>query len=159
MFHERFDLQRWVQRFPLTRMKKDQDILRTLTGPLPISYVEQIRSEVKKTGGKLGTLKPVDLCVWQLGDSKVREATKIGGLPYWPAGERWPNTNRRKPYTFVAQFCFADSTEIVPKLPGDVLSVLAADSDYHDIELRWFKLGIRKLLTADKLPTPQWTIQ
>ena len=158
MIHERFNLDKWVTAFPLARLDKGTDVATALTGPLPVAYVEQIRAAVRKAGGDLGKPVPVDLCVWKVGDTKRREATKIGGLPYWPASEPWPNLGQRQPYTFVAQFCFADSKDILAKLPGDILSVLAGGPDYQDLELRWFKLGEAELLPADKIPAPQWAI-
>lgn len=159
MIHERFDIDQWVNAFPLRRINETTDISTGLTGPLPIAYVEQIRSKVKKIGGDLGKPVPVDLCVWKAGDAKRREATKIGGVPYWPASEAWPTFARREPYTFVAQFCFADSKDILPKLPGDILSILAVEPDYADFELRWFNLSNQELLPASKVPAPLWAIR
>ena len=158
MIHERFELDEWVKRFPLGGMNKNLDFADTLTGPLPVAYLEQARSAAKGAGVDLGRAVPVDLCVWKLGDTRRREVTKIGGVPYWPAAEPWPVTRGDEPYTFVAQFCFADSRDIVPRLPGDVLSVLAAESDYQRLELRWFKLSAGDLLPAAKVPAPRWTI-
>jgi hypothetical protein len=43
MIPERFDLGTWVKRFPLAGLDQDTDVAATLTGPLPVAYVEQIR--------------------------------------------------------------------------------------------------------------------
>lgn len=158
MIHERLVLDEWVKRFPLDRMNEDSDLARFLTGPLPVAYIEQARSEVVKAGGDLGRAVPVDLCVWKLGDTRQRDVTKIGGVPYWPATEPWPTSGDGEPFTFIAQFCFADSKDILPRLPGDILCVLAAASDYQVIELRWFKLGVGALTPVEQVPAPRWTI-
>jgi hypothetical protein len=158
MIHERLDVDHWVKRFPLAGIG-DANLfaLFSITGPQPIAYIEQIRSDVKKKSD-LGKPVPVDLCVWKLGDSERRDVTKIGGLPYWPANEQWPTFGDRKPFSFMAQFCFADSRDILPRLPGDILSVLVGDG-HGEIELRWFRLGEKNLLPAKDIPLQQWAIQ
>lgn len=168
LIHERLNLNEWIKKFPLNKMKKATDFSNTPTGPLPIAYVEQMRAAAKKAGKNLGKPVPVDLCIWKLGDSERRDVTKIGGVPFWPADEEWPIVKKRTTYTivkkgtpctFVAQFCFADSKDILPKLPGDILSILADDDDYSGIEIRWFKLKEKDLLPADKIPAQRWKIQ
>jgi hypothetical protein len=159
MRHERFDLSYWVKKFPLAKMNKDTDITNTITGPLPVAYMEQAREKIRKQGGNLGPPTPVDLCIWNLGDSPRRDVTKIGGVPFWPEGQPWPRTKDNKPFTFVAQFCFADSVDIVPKLPGDILVILAPDKDYQRPVLHWFSLRTKTLLPPGKVPKPRWRIQ
>jgi hypothetical protein len=139
-------------------MKKDADLAGVLIGPPPIAYVEQARAAMIAAGGELGRPVPVDLCVWKLGDAPRRDVTKIGGVPYWPAGEPWPHTRGGAPATFVAQFSFADSTDLLPNLPGDLLSVLAANDDYQSLALRWFRLGEKRLLPPAQVPAPRWVI-
>ena len=159
--HERFDLDDWSKRFPLSGLVQDSDVATALTGPLPVAYIEQARAEVVRAGADLGKPVPADLCVWRVGDTRRRAVTKIGGVPYWPAAEPWPTTVDDEPYTFVAQFCFADSRDLLPRLPGDILSVLASDTDYQLLELRWFELGEGEahLLPAGRVPAPRWPIQ
>ena len=159
MIHERFDVDDWVEAFPLTQMNASTDVPMTLAGPLPVAYREQVISQVRNAGGELGEPAPVDLCIWQFGDSPRRDVTKVGGVPYWPLKEPWPTSENGRPYTFVAQFCFADSRDILPSLPGDLLSILATEDDYSDIECAWFEIGEGDLLDAQSLPTLQWTIQ
>ena len=53
--------------------------------------------------------------------------TKVAGLPYRAAGLPWPLTDDGRPMTFLAQFCFEESRDLVGKLPGDVLLIFAED--------------------------------
>ena len=159
MNHDRLDLETWIQRFPLSALGDDYRSGGNLSGPASIAYIEQIRRQVTASGGQLGEPVPVDLCVWNLGDSNRRDVTKIGGVPYWPATERWPTFGGGKPYTFVAQFCFADSRDIVPNLPGDMLVILARTTNYQNLKLRWFKNTSDELTPAAEIPPSRWTIQ
>jgi hypothetical protein len=155
MIHERYDLDKWVREFPLSRLKS-YSFGATITGPGEMALVEQIRDEVRASGADLGPPVPVDVCIWNLGDSPRRDVTKIGGAPFWPAAEPWPEGDR--PYTFVAQFCFADSYDIVPDLPGDILVLLAEEDNYLSWSFRWFDLGERDLLEPTDLPEAGWKI-
>jgi hypothetical protein len=157
LHHPRLNLSHWTDAFPLANLNKSTDTASVMTGPLPIAYVEQIRAALIAKGANLGRAVPTDLCVWNLGDSDIRDTTKIGGVPYWPASEPWPMISPGKPYTFVAQLCFADSRDILPDFPGDILCVLAAENDYMDLELRLFELG-QELLRPEDIPGPQWSI-
>jgi hypothetical protein len=40
-----------------------------------------------------------------------------------------------------------------------VLSVLAGEEDYLDVTVRWFDLGITRLMPAEKVPPPRWAVQ
>ncbi len=93
MIHERLDLDKWSKHFR-AKYKYEYRCRHGTNGPLPIAYVEQIRAELKKRGGDLGEAIPVDLCIWNVGDTLKREVTKIGGVPYWPANEPWPITKQ-----------------------------------------------------------------
>ena len=65
--------------------------------------------------------------------------------------------------TFVAQFCFADSQDIVGRLPGDVLLLFAAKEDLClDVEqgllrFEWMRLGELDLVRAEDVPASPWT--
>ena len=52
--------------------------------------------------------------------------TRVGGLPWLPKSVRWPTVSRR-PATFLCQFDFRDSRDLVGDLPGDLLLVFVAD--------------------------------
>src|SRR5262249_50228385 len=155
---------RWVREFPLSRLA-EFSLGSTVSGPVEMALVEQIRDEVRAKGGDLGPPVPVDVCIWNLGDSARRDATKISGTPFWPADEPWPEGYR--PYTFVAQLCFADSRDILPALPGEILVLLAettegspaGTTDYQYWTFRWFSLDESDLLKPDEVPEPGWHIE
>lgn len=71
---------------------------------------------------------PTDMFLWGRGEAPDPRMTKIGGVPYLPRDTPWPQ-HRGRPLTFVAQFGFHDSRDLVSKLPGDVLLVFAPDRD------------------------------
>jgi len=69
----------------------------------------------------------------------------------------------------VAQFCFLDSRELVPTLPGDVLLIFAEGSDsfynghtVYDIQwgtglaFEWASSRDDPLMSADELPRVRW---
>ncbi|MEM7227474.1 MAG: DUF1963 domain-containing protein, partial [Planctomycetota bacterium] len=56
--------------------------------------------------------------------------TKLGGVPHRESKKRWPMNRDGQPCTFVAQFCFADSRDIIStKLRGDVLLMFLPGPD------------------------------
>ena len=88
-------------------------------------------------------------------------------LPYRPKNKPWPHDRCGVPLTFLAQFCFADSTDHVGDLPGSVLLVFirrvqlldGGVSDYCDpyldddsLQFEWYSLGLTELITIDQLP-------
>ena len=66
---------------------------------------------------------PTDIFLLNLGEPEQRAVTKVGGLPYRAAGKPWPIAQSGAPMTFLTQFCFVDSRDLVPPLPGDMLLV------------------------------------
>lgn len=159
MIHERFDISRWIESYPIQEMDLATDVNYAITGPLPISYIEQARRRVIKAGGDLGEPVAVDLFLWKSGESARPDVTKVGGVPYWPDSEPWPMFDDITPYTFLFQICFGDSKDLIKRLPGDILSVLCAKPDFQDIEFRWFKTGIKNLQSPKTLPSSEWKIQ
>jgi hypothetical protein len=158
VIHDRLDLARWVAEYPLAGLDPDADLTGSglAASPMTVAYVHQIREQGNAAGIDFGRSVPTDVCLWNWGDSPRREATKIGGIPYWPAAEQWP-TAAGEPFTFVAQFCFADSTDILPALPGDILSVLVEGAGWGSWALRWFRLGEQQL-APHRLPPPFFRI-
>jgi hypothetical protein len=100
-------------------------------------------------------------------EPEERSVTKVAGLPYRAAGVPWPLTHDGKPMTFLAQFCFADSKDLVGKLPGDVLLIFAAGEtsylppDPYDNSLvfEWYPLGLRDLIPPPAIPLTEWMLQ
>lgn len=73
-----------------------------------------------------GPRLPTDVFLWWPGKARDRRATRMGGVPFLPRDAAWPHHEGRE-MTFVAQFAFHDSRDLVGKLPGDVLLVFAAE--------------------------------
>lgn len=101
---------------------------------------------------------PTDVFVWARGEAPDRRFTKIGGVPFLPRGTAWP-LFRGQPMTFLAQFAFHDSRDLVGKLPGDLLLVFAADEDALIYENRLVSLWVRdrrRPIDPSACPLPAW---
>ncbi|HLG61136.1 MAG TPA: DUF1963 domain-containing protein [Ktedonosporobacter sp.] len=126
MIHERLDLSYWKNVCSLQRLRDASGgkipALGGMTGPCDIAALEQLRD---LTYAHLPAIKrvPTDIFLWSLGETDQRMVTRIGGLPYRAAHAPWPVSPSGVPLTFVAQICFADSRDLVPKLPGDILLI------------------------------------
>lgn len=93
-------------------------------GPRQIAVIEQLRAE---SGAARGRKVPIDVCVWGVGSPANPAATKIGGRPYRPTNAPWPRGPDGEPLGLLAQFCFADSRDVMPcSTPGDILLFFAA---------------------------------
>jgi hypothetical protein len=95
------------------------------------------------------------------GEPADRFVTKLGGVPYRPAALPWPTTARGEPLVFFGQVCFADSTDLVGELPGDVLLIFThGEHDHTSGELRfeWYPLGIEELLAPADVPETPWRV-
>lgn len=75
-----------------------------------------------------GDVRPADLFLWSLDPAPHPAATRFGGAPYLPRDQPWPQ-RRGKDGCFLAQLCFADSRDLVPFAPKDVLLVFTFDLD------------------------------
>ncbi len=70
---------------------------------------------------------PTDQIFFTTGEPAERSVTEVAGLPYRAAGLPRPRTDDGRPMTLLAQFCFAESRDLVGKLPGDVLLIFGED--------------------------------
>jgi hypothetical protein len=123
--HERLNMEYWKQMCSLQLLRERTPRFPAsggVTGPCTIAALEQLRDA---SYGKQPGLErvPTDVFIWSRGESEQRSVTKIGGLPYYEAGKPWPTAPSGIPLTFVAQICFADSRDITPALPGDLLLI------------------------------------
>jgi hypothetical protein len=124
----------------------------SITSPYHAFSVEELRDI---HGLREGTAIPTDIFVFGKGESPRREATKIGGMPYWPADHPWPTGDDGSPLYFLAQVNFADSRDLFPTpLPGDVLLFLVEDpEDYLEADLmlfQWLPLGLPPVSHFDR---------
>jgi hypothetical protein len=135
-----------------------------ITSPIDLWEVEEARDDVGRD--TMGEPVPVHMFLWSVLPPTKPYLTKLGGVPWRPADRAWPRDPRGKPYTFVAQFCFADSRNLVSsQLPDDVLLVFF-ESWYggsgKGVVLEWSNLAIDKPLQgidvpAQELPTPNYS--
>lgn len=179
MIHEHLDIERWKSVFSLQRMREagEKPDANIISGPYDIVVVEQLRAETFAADPSLDRI-PTDVFVWYRGESPQRAVTKVGGLPYRGAGKPWPVASSGVPLTFVAQFCFADSGDIVPALPGDILLIFAEGKEWRhgdevnydfawgdnderdsDVYFEWASLNDKlPLVTAGEIPETGWRI-
>jgi hypothetical protein len=169
-----FDANAWRDRFSFDAYWENSGYsgAQSITSPADLLFVEQARRRIARECD-LGNPVPADLFVFALGEPEHRHATKVGGLPYRPRGLPWPKSNRRDdqlmvrgqwvdgpvPMTFLAQFCFLGSRDIVPDLPGDVMLVFAEDqcfSSSDSFHIEWYPAGLTDLIAVEEVPQPSW---
>jgi hypothetical protein len=133
---------------------------RVITSPFDIIVCEELRRQAA-TNQDLGPTKSADIFVFALGEAPCRAVTKIGGLPYRPASVAWPRGQTGKPYTFLCQFRFSESHDLVGPLPGEMLLVFRRDPDLYPDDggffFEWFPLGLDDLVGPSALPEPGWS--
>jgi hypothetical protein len=157
------------RKFPTTRPGDPLDLWKAwgtpITSPGHLARIEQIRSRVRRKHD-LGPGVPTDLILWGKGEPSKPYLTKFGGVPYRPADVPWPGEEDEDPMTFIAQFCFADSRDILPITPpGDVMLLFFRDEescfdpdDEAVVRIEWYDLGIPKLVTQRKCPKPSFPV-
>jgi hypothetical protein len=147
VIHQRFDVERWKSLFSSEKLRKEaREFVESrrkempdqypswsaveahvklmspggeiVTSPCQLAIVEQLRAECLDK--RCLPTFPTDVFAFGEGEPQDRRATKVGGLPFWPGERGWPIGGSGEPMSFVAQFCFADSTELFGALPGDV---------------------------------------
>ena len=151
MTNYRFNLEEWLPLFPF---EPDADHFRgtCITSPCHICNNELLRREMQNQF-IWGPSVPVDIFIMAEGEPADRHVTKVGGLPYRPAGAMWPKSQDGKPMYFVAQFNFSNSRDITGDLPGDLLLVFVADT-FDSVIFEWQRPGIADLMTVEEIPTP-----
>lgn len=97
-----------------------------IVGPHDLHVLHELRRLHHLTGPHA---RPTDLFVWATGEPPHRAMTKLGGVPFLPAAMAWPERDGTTA-DFCAQLNFADSRDLVPELPGDVLLVFR----FHDLD-------------------------
>jgi hypothetical protein len=167
----RFDFAHWSQLFPPDRVEglETIDFVNYATGPFETVLIERLRATAREQFD-FGPPVPVDLFVFAQGEPRDRYITKVGGLPYRPAGKPWPQIkpsapdarfpSPEGPMTFLAQFCFADSMDLVGNVPGDVLLIFAEDDEFarpDALTFEWYDLGLEDLINPQDVPPPRWT--
>ena len=154
----------WTSRFPLESHRDAVRDINYLSGPFDLAIIEQAWQEIRQSAGT-----ETDVFVFARGEPECRHVTKIGGVPYRPEGEPWPicmgapagtashlveyYKPHGTPMSFLAQFCFAGSRDLVGELPGDVLLLFTEDDTFGtDLHFEWYSLGISRLMTPSQIP-------
>lgn len=162
-FHPVFNLQRWIEMFPLDRLRREarEFVLERrhtnpeqyadeaevekhvqlmspqgaiLVGPKDLAVVEQLRQELF-VGKQLETI-PTAAFVFAKGEPPDRRMTKLGGLPFRRADKAWPCDNKGRPLLFVGQLNFVDIPAAAAdeiQLPAEILLVFADPDDPFEV--------------------------
>ena len=154
----RFDIDEWLPRFPL-RPEDDCFSGMCIGSPSQICNNEQLRKAAHDQF-VWGPAVPVDIFIMADGEPPDRHVTKVGGLPYRPANLAWPSEVDGTPLTFLAQFDFTDSFDIVGDIPGEVLLVFTPDNNeigsVKPLHFEWQPLGMTGLISAEEVPEQRW---
>ena len=155
-----FDINDWLGTFPLESYSAD--VSTSYHCPASICYTEQIR-RLAAEKGDLGRSVPTDVFVLAYGEPERRDVTKFGGLPYRPADKPWPvSAESGNEMTFVAQFRFTESKDIVGPVPDDILLCFFDDTSVYGVNsfpgppiFEWYPLGLENLVISQDLPASQ----
>lgn len=178
--HPVVDLEHWASIFPLESFQKTSGPRRfdssapddpvdlwkphgtMITSPIELCQIELVRREYASTKD-LGRAVPVDIFLWSVEPAKHPYLTKLGGIPHRESTKPWPIDASGKPCTFVAQFCFADSRDIISdRVPDDVMLIFfeEAESIYarDGLHIEWSSIHLESPLTSDQCPPPSFPV-
>ena len=159
-----FDIEKWVHQFPLddvlAKCHVDDNYypaVHHVTSPFHIAMVQQIRARVARVRN-MPVGAPCDVFAFGLGEPLRRDITKIGGLPFRSANRPWPIAEDGGPMTFLCQFRFAESQDIVPDLPGDLLLVFCTDESdwFGELHFEWHSISAISEPLIEETPLPRW---
>jgi hypothetical protein len=158
MIHNQFDIEYWKKRIPLSELQREggEDLIKSMikkelyphatdseldeldirleccaysiSNPLDAAISVQLHESILKKV-PLSHTATCDIIVWSWGEGSDLRRSRVGGRPVWPKGVAWPKGRKGKPMKFLCQICFADSLDILPELPGDLLVVLSEDGE------------------------------
>lgn len=180
--HPQVDLGKWTNQFPIESFETSHGSRRfsvtspddplnlwkaqgtAITSPADLSQIELVRRNVGKRHN-LGTPVPADVVLWRTGPPQAPYLTKLGGTPHREATRHWPSDASGIPFTFVAQFCFLDSMDIVAHpLPGEVMLIFFRNrlSNYlgeqTDVHIEWSDRVLADPLRAEDCPRPGFPV-
>jgi hypothetical protein len=102
---------------------------------------------------------PCDLFVWGTGEPPDRRLTRVGGTPWLPKDTPWPVIDGVIT-SFLCQFDFRDSLELVGQLPGDLLLVFVAKedamllADARQMRFLWVSAAETEVIEPAEAPNP-----
>lgn len=129
-------------------------VIHAVSSPCVAAAALEERVRQKELLGNCATVD-CDIHVMGLGESPQRHATKVGGLPYRAKGSPWPVAQDGTEYTFICQFNFRASADLISDLPGDILLVFAKEAIIVDggttdeVFFEWQDESIKILCGAD----------
>lgn len=126
-----------------------------VTSPMDLVQKQRFLQEAKAEFS-LGKPTSCDALIFGFDEPDHRYVTKVGGLPYWKIGKEWPKAADGSPLEFLVQFNFAGSRDILPDLPGDLLSVFVHQHVYEMREFycEWQSLDVKaSLITQNQIPS------
>lgn len=156
--HPNFDLNAWIAMIPIHELNTEEGTLRVLHSLHSKFYLQHTPSEMEAIQRDLDVFcgaiespvtaalsiqlrdkfakefelefeRETDVVVWKSGEGKDSRQTRLGGRPVWPKGRPWPKSPSGKPMKFLFQFCFSDSHDLLPILPGDLLVIMSENGD------------------------------
>ena len=111
-----FDLDSWMDKLPL-HAEHGRYSGKVITSPPQLCNTEWLRRNMDDQY-EWGDSVPADVFAMADGEPENRYATKIGGLPYRPASEPWPQSVGGRHLALLAQFNFTNSTCLNPSCSG-----------------------------------------
>lgn len=130
-----------------------------ITGPVDVVPLLRMREQVASFPWIDVPPGWTDLQILAFGEPEDRASTKIGGIPYRPAGKEWPVDADDDPLLFLCQFNFSLSRDLVGNLPGDILlifsdqSMIAPGSEQEQLYFEWYDQNLSESL--QQAPTPR----
>ena len=130
-----------------------------ITGPVDVVPLLRMREQVASFQWIDAPPGWADLQILAFGEPEDRATTKIGGIPYRPAGKEWPADADGDPLLFLCQFNFSLSRDLVGDLPGDILlifsdeSMIAPGSEQEQLYFEWYDQNVGERL--QQAPTPR----
>ena len=106
---------------------------------------------------------PIDVFLWRIAPPDHPYLTKLGGVPHREGNKPWPTNSEGEPYTFVGQFCFLDSLDLVSDLiKGDVLLVFMEEDGTANppsgIHLEWSNVELNVPTKSENCPPPSFMV-
>ncbi len=116
-FHDRFDLSRYLAHFE-NIPERDFNHSPFVASPFDIYSVEKLRAKWLAKHNDVEKVE-TEIVAWGRGESKHPAGTKVGGIPVWDSRTELPE----KEWKFFGQINFADSTDLLPDLPAQIISI------------------------------------
>jgi hypothetical protein len=106
---------------------------------------------------------PVDVFLWRIAPPDYPYLTKLGGVPHREGNKPWPINSDGEPYTFIGQFCFLDSLDLVSDLiEGDVLLIFMEEDGTANppsgIHLEWSQRELKVPTMPENCPLPSFLV-